>query len=177
MTILGVDPGSVRTGFGVILCEDDGHVTRGYGAIDPKGAHIERLREIYDGLTLVIKEYAPSMCAVEMPVYAKNPQAMLKLGRAQAAAMLAAIHQGLTVAQYTPKEVKQSVTGNGAASKEQVAYMVRSLLGVRESPMSLDESDALAVALCHWHRQVSGAERQVHTDWESFVRKNPHRAR
>ena len=90
--------------------------------------------------------------------------------------MLAAAHQGLVVTQYTPKEVKRAVTGNGAATKEQVAFMVRSMLGIRGNTLSLDASDALAVALCHRHRQQSGAVRPVHSDWAAFVRQNPHRA-
>ena len=176
MIIMGVDPGSVRTGFGVILCEGGAQKACGHGIIKPQGAHTDKLQAIYEGLTRAIKEYAADACAMEMPVYAKNPQAMLKLGRAQAAAMLAALHQGLTVVQYTPKEVKRAVTGNGAASKQQVAYMVRSLLKLQNEALSLDECDAFAVALCHRHRQEIGAPRQAHSGWASFVRRNPHRA-
>ena len=177
MIILGIDPGSVCTGYGVIQCTGDRYVVIAHGVIDSQGAHAERLKVIYDHLTRIIKEYAPTMCALEMPIYAQNAQAMLKLGRAQAAAMLAAIHQGLTVAQYSPKEVKRAVTGSGAAHKEQVAYMVGSLLGLPGESLTSDESDALAVALCHQHRHVSGHVSSSPSNWAAFVRQNPHRTR
>ena len=114
-----------------------------------------------------------------MPVYGRNPQAMLKLGRAQAAAMLAVLNQGITVTQYTPKMVKQCVTGNGNASKEQVAYMVASLLQFEQltEGISHDATDALAVAFCHKEREISGKlPSAVHyRGWADFVRENPNR--
>jgi len=174
--VLGIDPGSVRTGFGVIEWRSDQvGVVLDRGIVRPSGAHVEKLGQIYDGITRVIEKYRPALgtCAIEMPVYAKNAQAMLKLGRAQAAAMLAAHNQGLVVHQYTPKSIKLSVTGNGAAGKEQVAYMVRSLLGMREDVCTMDGSDALAVALCHCHHQLQ--PHQEHGDWSTFARENPGR--
>jgi len=103
---------------------------------------------------------------------------MLKLGRAQAAAMLAALVRGIPVVEYTPAEVKKSVTGNGGATKEQVGYMVRAILALhaKDDPMTLDASDALAVSLCHAHR-LRGADTGRWTGWEQFVRANPDRIR
>ena len=177
MKVLGVDPGSVHTGYGVIDCSAKEPRLETHGAIHPSGTGVERLKQIYEGVTQAIKTCQPAKCAIEMPVYGLNPQSMLKLGRAQAAAMLAASHQGLGMVEYTPKEVKLSVTGNGNASKEQVAYMVRSLLNLQQDSLSLDESDALAVALCHWYRQASDVERRAPSSWAAFVRQNPGRIR
>ena len=102
---------------------------------------------------------------------------MLKLGRAQAAAMLAVLNRQIPVTQYTPKEVKKSVTGNGNASKEQVWYMVRSILNITDADpkMGLDASDALAIALCHAHRQTGGARPESYKDWGAYLRANPGR--
>ena len=119
---------------------------------------------------------SPDECAVEMPVYGRNPQSMLKLGRAQAAAMLAVLNRQIPVTQYTPKEVKKSVTGNGNASKEQVGYMVRALLSIdEERKLNLDASDALATALCHAHRLTHSTRTRGYKDWASFLRANPGR--
>ena len=176
MRILGIDPGSSQTGYGVI---DASNRVHGYGVVGLTGDHMLRIQSIYHEVGKLVTEFTPSACAIEMPVYGKNPQAMLKLGRAQAAAMLAILNQGLSVAQYTPKMVKQSVTGNGNASKEQVAYMIANLLEFEELKESIphDAADALAVALCHREREVVGTPRdQPHySGWEAFVRENPHR--
>lgn len=179
MIVLGVDPGSRFTGYGVV--EVDGHrstvLDYGVFALDGRGDHHLRLREIYDKVTDVIERFAPDECAVEMPIYGKNAQSMLKLGRAQAAAILAALNRDIPVMQYTPKEVKKSVTGNGAASKQQVWYMVRSILAITDesSAMGLDASDALAVVLCHAHRGAMPHRSKSGGGWESFVRDNPGR--
>jgi crossover junction endodeoxyribonuclease RuvC len=178
MRILGIDPGSRATGYGVI--ERDGSTERAvtYGVVRLSGDkdHPERLKQIYADLSTLIERHAPEVLAIEMPVYGQNPQSMLKLGRAQAAAMLAGLNAGLSVAQYTPKEVKKSVTGNGNASKKQVQYMVESILDLGDEDQALthDASDALAIALCHGGRQAHG-DTQSYTGWESFVASNPDR--
>jgi len=178
MIILGVDPGTRATGFGVVSVEGRKERLVEFGVIRPRvGAdHPERLNEIYASLVSVIERTLPDTCAVEMPIFGSNVQAMLKLGRAQAAAMLAALHRQVPVTQYTPKEVKKSVTGNGSAAKEQVSFMVCSLLELA-SIDSLDASDALAVALCHAHRNRSSGPSGTHKDWKSFVAANPDRVR
>ncbi|MFQ5568469.1 MAG: crossover junction endodeoxyribonuclease RuvC [Rhodothermales bacterium] len=179
MIILGIDPGSRHTGYGVIHIEGARQRIVEYGELhlDATEDHSLRLKQIYDRLLKVIERCLPDVCAIEMPVYGRNPQSMLKLGRAQAAAMLAVLNRQIPVTQYTPKEVKKSVTGNGNASKEQVWYMVRAILEITEKDPSLglDASDALAVALCHAHRLAHGISTHSHKDWTSFVRANPGR--
>lgn len=177
MIILGVDPGTRVTGFGVVEVVGSKERIIELGVITPTGGaeHPQRLNEIYRELLVVIERTCPDECAVEMPVFAQNAQAMLKLGRAQAAAMLAAMHREVPVTQYTPKEVKKSVTGNGNAAKEQVSFMVCTLLKIAEIKQH-DASDALAVALCHAHRLKSGPQGRF-KDWKSFVAANPGRIR
>jgi crossover junction endodeoxyribonuclease RuvC len=178
MRILGIDPGSRIAGYGVIDFEKGKETLVEYGVLklDSTDSHEIRLKQIYDRLTKVIDRTKPDECAIEMPVYGKNPQSMLKLGRAQAAAMLAALNREISVVQYTPKEVKRSVCGNGNAAKEQVWYMTRSILAIKDNPQkgeaTFDSTDALAVAICHAHRKNSpGAGK--HKDWSSFIRDNP----
>ena len=177
MIILGIDPGSRVTGYGVVEITGDRERVIDFGVLrlDETPDHHLRLKSIYDQVTEVIDRCVPDECAIEMPVYGRNPQSMLKLGRAQASAILAALNRQIPVSQYTPKEVKKSVTGNGNASKQQVWYMVRSILAIRKNrEMSLDASDALAVGLCHAHRgQVEGPTKSA--DWASFVRDHPER--
>ncbi len=178
MLVLGIDPGSRITGYGLIKVENTTSEMVDFGVIDlsKEAEHNLRLKQIYESIGRIIQRHAPDQCALEMPVYGKNPQSMLKLGRAQAAAMLAALNAGLTVAQYTPKEVKKSVTGNGNAAKEQVWFMVRRMLSIDDShpALKLDASDALAVSLCHAHRNnFAGAKR--YNGWEGFLKANPGR--
>ena len=176
MIVMGIDPGSAQTGYGVI---DHHNQVQGYGVLSFGGDHMVRIQEIYREVTRLVQQYKPMTCAVEMPVYGSNPQAMLKLGRAQAAAMLAVLNQGVSVAQYTPKMVKRSITGNGNASKEQVAYMIGSLLKFSESPdgISHDATDALAVAVCHKERELTEKKTDTphYSGWSAFVRQNPDR--
>ena len=177
MIILGIDPGSRFTGYGVVEREGNQQRIVEYGVLrlDSTDDHELRLKHIYDRLSKVIERCLPDACAIEMPVYGRNPQSMLKLGRAQAAAMLAALNRQVPVTQYTPKEVKKSVTGNGNASKEQVWYMVRSILTITDDDpkLGLDASDALAVALCHAHRQTGTARRESYKDWGAYLKAHP----
>jgi crossover junction endodeoxyribonuclease RuvC len=178
MIILGIDPGSRATGFGLVRVDGKSPSLVEYGsiALGTDALHGDRLRHIYEQVMGLIEQHSPTCVAIEMPVYAKNPQSMLKLGRAQAAAMLAALNNGLTVDEYTPKEVKKAVTGNGNAAKEQVGFMVAKILELPPSPsrVSLDALDALAVALCRAHRMpLAGAKSG--RGWDAFVRANSHR--
>jgi len=155
LRILGIDPGSRVTGFGVI--DSDGrhsrHVFSGCIRTGSKDFSA-RLGEIYSGIQAVLDEHAPEQVAVEQVFMATNPSSALKLGHARGAAITAAVVAELPVFEYTPRAVKLALVGTGAAEKEQVQHMIRLLLGVRQR-MSLDESDALAVALCHAHTNVN----------------------
>jgi crossover junction endodeoxyribonuclease RuvC len=176
MIILGVDPGTRATGYGVLEVVGRKERALAYGVIEPGGAASGlHLDVIYRGLTEVMEAHPPDECAVEMPVFGQNPQSMLKLGRAQAAAMLAALHRQVPVTQYTPAEVKKSVTGNGNAAKAQVGLLVRSLLDLPEIEQH-DAADALATAICHAHRLQPGPK-AAFKDWKSFIAAHPDRVR
>jgi crossover junction endodeoxyribonuclease RuvC len=176
MIILGIDPGSRYTGYGVVETVGDESRIIEYGALSLSGDHVIRLRDIYTRLQEVMNRTPPDVCAIEMPVYGKNPQSMLKLGRAQAAAMLAALSREVPITEYTPKQVKKSVTGNGNASKMQVWYMVRSLLDLKED-RGLDAADALAVCMCHSHRIRQSGLGGGSASWRKFIEENPDRVR
>ncbi len=177
MIVLGIDPGTRHTGFGVIEIEGRIEKALDYGVVDMSRQmdHTLRLDRIYATIIGVIDQYHPDVCAVEMPVYGNNAQSMLKLGRAQAAVMLAATHRQIPVTEYTPKEMKKSVVGNGNAAKEQVWFMLKTILNLTDE-RGLDASDALGVALCHAHRlkQVGSGS---HKNWKSFVEANPERVK
>jgi crossover junction endodeoxyribonuclease RuvC len=149
--ILGVDPGSNVTGFGIIRANGDDveYVFSGIIASRRAIARHDRLREIFAGIERVIREYQPTHFAIEDVFYSKNPRSALVLGEARGAAILAAAVAGIPVFEYSAREVKQSVTGNGAADKSQVSYMLGKMLGLAELPERADESDAIAIAMCH----------------------------
>ena len=178
MIVLGIDPGSRTTGYSVLSVHESRQTVVEYGSFDVRSesAHELRLLALFHKVSELIDRTKPDECAIEMPVYGKDPQAMLKLGRAQATAMLAALTRQIPVRQYTPKEVKKAVTGNGNASKQQVWYMVRSILSISEPDdgMNYDVSDAIAVSLCHVHRGSTATEKK-HRGWADFVASNPDR--
>lgn len=184
MIILGIDPGTRHTGYGVVEIVGQCEAALDYGVVDMSRQmdHTLRLERIYATVLGVIDQFHPDVCAVEMPVYGNNAQSMLKLGRAQAAVMLAATHRQIPVTEYTPKEVKKSVVGNGNAAKEQVWFMIKTILNLADDERirsGLDASDALGVALCHAHRvssEFAGRDaRGSRKSWESFVEANPGR--
>ncbi|PSQ62990.1 MAG: crossover junction endodeoxyribonuclease RuvC [Bacteroidetes bacterium QH_1_61_8] len=174
MRILGIDPGSRTTGYGIVNGNGETLVATDVVRLDGADDHPDRLKRIHDRLTALIGEHDPEAFSIEMPVYGQNPQSMLKLGRAQAAAMMAALDADLSIAQYTPKEIKKSVTGNGNASKKQVRFMVASILGIDADDLTHDAADALATALCHNNRDAHD-EGESYTGWASFVDANPDR--
>ena len=151
MKIMGVDPGTVTVGYGVIESGDDGVTLVDFGALTcPARAPIgERLSYLYDKLTEIVSRYQPDAVAVEQPFVAKNVSSALAIGKAQAIAILAAANKGIPTYEYTPAQVKQRVADYGASSKEQIQEMVRLQLGLSEVPEPNDAADALAVALCH----------------------------
>lgn len=149
--ILGIDPGSRVTGYGVIEAGPVGAVHVASGSIRAEGASLpERIGAIFRALSAVVAEHAPEEVAVEAVFVHRNPDSALKLGQARGAALCAALGAGLPVAEYNPREVKRALVGNGAAAKVQVQHMVRVLLGLREG-LEPDAADALAVAICHHH--------------------------
>lgn len=153
MRVLGIDPGSETTGWGVV--EGDGGHYRliDFGAIKapPRERFAARLLKISNGLETLIKKFAPDVCAVEEAFFAVNPQTALKLGHVRGVALLAAERAGVEIAEYSPRLVKRTVVGYGAAEKHQVQEMVRVLLKLTDGPQPYDASDALAVAICHFH--------------------------
>lgn len=137
------------------------------------GAHELKLKKIFERVLGLVDEYHPDEVALEAPFFGKNIQSMLKLGRAQGVAMAAALYREVPITEYAPKKVKQSVTGNGNASKEQVARMLMQIFSIKELPKLLDATDALAVAVCHHYQ--NGSTKSKTKSWESFLTENPKR--
>jgi crossover junction endodeoxyribonuclease RuvC len=184
--ILGIDPGSRNTGIAVLTKNGQQWHALHCETLNISGTedHAERLKEIFDHISSVIKEHKPNQCAIETPVYGVDPLAMLKLGRAQAAAMLAARNSGIEVFEYYPKEVKKSITGNGNASKEQVAFMLEKTVSLPDKKLSKDATDALAVAWCHGMSKggIPKTSAKTHqnnkkSDWKQFIESNPDRVK
>lgn len=173
--ILGLDPGTTVMGYGVIMVSGNTLTLLQFGVVhlSKYKSHELKLRKIFDRVLSIIDEFSPDEVALEAPFYGKNVQSMLKLGRAQGVAMSAALSRDIPITEYAPKKVKQSVTGNGNASKEQVAAMLKTLLKFDETPKLLDATDALGVAICH-HFQGS-ALKISSKGWKAFVRENPSR--
>lgn len=137
--------------------------------------HALKLKNIFEQTFSLIEQYHPDELAIEAPFYGKNVQSMLKLGRAQGVAIAAALSRSVPVFEYSPKKVKQSVTGKGSASKEQVAAMLQTLLGFKEMPKHLDATDGLAVAMCHYFQRSPDTEKKSYSGWKGFLAENPGR--
>lgn len=155
MRILGVDPGISATGYGIIEVKDRRIITLGFGAVrnkDKSAGLAERLQNIHEGILRVIDEYQPQECGIEEVFYHENVRTAIVMGHARGVAMVAAKQRGLEVFEYAAREIKMSTAGSGAASKQQVQAMVKNLLRLTELPRPQDAADALAVALCHYHR-------------------------
>ena len=176
--LLGVDPGSNVMGFAIIEITNKKAKVLEMGAISMSylKEHTLKLKMIFEELQLLIGKYAPKEMAIEAPFYGKNVQSMLKLGRAQGVAMAAAITSGVEVAEYSPKKIKQSITGNGNSSKEQVAAMLENILQVKIDNTYLDATDALATAVCHFFQSSSAISgKKKYKDWSGFLKDNPDR--
>ncbi|TAE91207.1 MAG: crossover junction endodeoxyribonuclease RuvC [Bacteroidetes bacterium] len=174
--ILGIDPGTVVMGYGLIGIEKKQAYLIGLGIVklDKLDDHSIRLKRIFERTTALIDQYKPDDLAIEAPFFGKNVQAMLKLGRAQGVAIAAAITRELVVNEYSPKKIKQSITGNGNASKEQVAAMLQQMLKFKETPEFLDATDGLAAAYCHYLQgsKPTSSGKQFNT-WKAFAAANP----
>ncbi len=174
--ILGVDPGTNVMGYGIILIQKNKPSLLQYGVIhlSKYESHALKLKKIFERILQLIKDYSPDEMALEAPFYGKNVQSMLKLGRAQGVAMAAALFMEIPIVEYAPKKVKQSVTGNGNASKEQVASMIMSILNFKiEENSMLDATDALGVALCHFYQRGNNTPKSK--SWKAFLTENPGR--
>ena len=172
-TILGIDPGTNILGFGVIHTEGRDAKYVEMGVID-----LRKVKDPYEKLRDICDRYSPDEMALESPFYGKNAQVILKLGRAQGAAMLAAVTRGIPVTEYAPRKAKEAVTGNGAASKMQVNNILQRILGIEIEEKYLDATDALAIALCH-HYQLTNplAGMKSSSSWEKFIAENPDRVK
>jgi crossover junction endodeoxyribonuclease RuvC len=185
--ILGIDPGSIIMGYGIIKCTGNVIELVDMDVLKPglQKDIYKRLHLIHNTVAGIIKKYKPTDFAIEAPFFGKNVQSMLKLGRAQGVAIAAAMQAGLDVTEYSPKKIKQSVTGNGNANKDQVWQMLKTILKIKEEPKYFDASDALGVALCHYintkkiNFEIAGITKKApHTkakkqSWESFIQQNP----
>ncbi len=175
--ILGIDPGTTILGYGIIDCRRGQMkiLCMGNFRLSKLGDHGLKLREIQKQVSALIEAYLPDEMAIEAPFYGKNVQSMLKLGRAQGVAIAAAMEREVPYTEYAPKKIKQAITGNGNASKEQVAAMLQSLLKIETLPKNLDATDGLAAAVCHYFNGGKSAQKAGYSGWESFLGKNPHR--
>lgn len=185
MRIIGIDPGTIITGVGIIEIDKDKITALDIDTINLNRTLSipERLKIIYEVCLEKMEKFRPDEFAIETAFYHKNIQSTLKLGQARGVALIAAVHSKLSISEYSPREIKKSVTGNGASSKEQVQFMIKSILSLKESPKFIDSSDALAVALCHHFcnsaikqtgiKKVSNKTLKKKNSWGKFVEQNP----
>lgn len=177
--IMGIDPGTIVMGYGIIQCRGKEVKLLAVGSIhfDSKEDHLLRVKKILNRLESMLEEFTPDYVAIEAQFFGKNIQSMLKLGRAQGVCIAAALQRDIPVIEYAPKKIKQSVTGNGNASKEQVKSMLQRICAFEESPKFLDATDALAIAFCHYYQLQAGIVpgKSKTNSWESFIKQNPGR--
>lgn len=175
---MGIDPGTNKMGYGVISIsgKDMEYVTMGYIDLSKFDNPYSKLRCIFERVSGLYDYHKPDEVAFEAPFFGENVQSMLKLGRAQGVAMAAVLCKGASVEEYAPRKIKVAITGNGNASKVQVANIIKNLLKLERLPSALDATDALAAAICH-HFQNSGAvpSSKGKSDWSSFIKNNPSR--
>ena len=174
--VLGIDPGTNILGYGIILSKNNQIEVIYCDILSLKKIDdsFTRLKKIFEFIVNVIDKYKPDELAIESQFYGKNVQSMLKLGRAQGVAISAALHRELPIFEYSPKKIKQSITGNGNASKEQVSGMLKSLFNYDFADKPLDATDAVAVAVCHCFQNKIN-HKKTYSNWKSFLSKNPDR--
>jgi len=175
--ILGIDPGTTIMGYGLIQIKGKEMELLQMGVLhlSKLSSHALKLKRIFERTLTMIDEYKPDELAVEAPFFGKNVQSMLKLGRAQGVAMAAGLYRNIPIFEYSPKKIKKSITGNGNASKEQVAAMLKSLLTIKEMPKHLDATDGLAAAVCHSFQRDSTEKGKSYTGWKAFIKDNPNK--
>lgn len=169
MIILGIDPGTLIAGYGVVERKGNAISLLDVGIIKNAGSVSMplRLKKLYTVITTVIERFHPDEFAIETAFYSKNAQSALKIGQARGVSILAGVHYEIPVTEYSPREIKKAVTGKGAASKEQVQYMMTALLQLKSKPKYFDSTDALAVAVCHAFKISS--PRAGFKDWKSYI--------
>ena len=175
--IMGVDPGTTIMGYGILKVTGVHPELVTLGVIDLRkyADHYLKLRRIFERITSIIEAYAPDELAIEAPFFGKNVQSMLKLGRAQGVAMAAALHHDIPITEYAPLKIKMALTGNGQASKEQVADMLQRILKIPQDSMLpfLDATDGLAAAYCHYLQMGRPDMDKPYRSWKDFLTKNP----
>ncbi len=175
--ILGIDPGTTIMGYGLLKVIDNkpSIMTMGILILDKHNDHYLRLRRIFERVISLIEEYLPDELAIEAPFFGKNVQSMLKLGRAQGVAMAAALSRDIPIFEYAPLKIKMSITGNGRASKEQVAAMLQRYLKIPNEQMlpQMDATDGLAAALCHFFQNNNPVKEDGYKSWKDYINKNP----
>ena len=175
MRIIGIDPGSVFCGYGVIDANSNSIEVVEYGTIEVKKKAEDfnlRLKEIYAKISSVLERTSPEQAAIELTFYSKNPQSLIKLSQARAAAILAIVNKNIPISEYSAREIKKSVSGRGAASKEQVQFMMRALLKIPNECDYFDTTDALAIAVCHSNKCNNGTHNKPKS-WKQFIKNNP----
>ena len=177
--ILGIDPGTTIMGYGIIKVTGNKVEMLVMGILDLKkySNHYLKLQKIFSRTLSLIDEFHPDCMAIEAPFFGKNVQSMLKLGRAQGVAMSAALYRDLPITEYAPLKIKMAITGNGNASKEQVAKMLQQLLGLKELPKNLDSTDGLAAAVCHFFNSGRVEVGKSYSGWDAFVKQNEDRVK
>jgi len=173
--ILGIDPGTNIMGYGVIKIENKNieMVQMGVIHLSKLNSHALKLKKIFERTVNLVDQYKPDEVSLESPFFGKNVQSMLKLGRAQGVAMAAALYRDIPIFEYTPKKIKKSITGNGNASKNQVAAMLESLFKIQEMPKHLDATDGLAAATCHYFQARTTSKTNQYSGWKSYIKNNP----
>ena len=175
--ILGIDPGTTIMGYGVLRVKGTKPEMIAMGIIDLRkfANHYLKLRHIHERVLSIIESYLPDELAIEAPFFGKNVQSMLKLGRAQGVAIVAALCRDIPVTEYAPLKIKMAITGNGQASKEQVADMLKRMLHIPESEMGpfMDATDALGAAYCHYLQMGRPAMPKAYSSWKDYIQKNP----
>ncbi len=177
--ILGIDPGTTIMGYGLIECKGKSIslLTMGILELQKLPDHYLKLQKIFVRTLSLIDEFHPDELAIEAPFYGQNVQSMLKLGRAQGVAMSAALYRGIPIFEYAPRKIKLAITGQGNASKEQVAAFLASTLDIGKIPKMLDATDGLAAAVCHFYQRDYGSGGNSSGGWKDFIKKNPGRVK
>lgn len=179
--ILGIDPGTNIMGYGIlgVYGKKPQMIAMGLIELNKLGDHYLRLARIYERVKMLVEQYCPDEMAIEAPFFGKNVQSMLKLGRAQGVAMAAALSREVPIAEYEPRKIKQAITGNGAASKEQVCEMLVRILNIDRAALlpKLDATDALGAALCHFYESQRPVAAKGPRSWKDYIARNPEKVK